>query len=494
MVAALILPAIAGALWLSAVSVFVRQVSSAGSPPRVAQWDGPIEDANLPEAAFLFEDEAWLIRFASLDDFDAEFEALTLGREWDHRLVVVHIDLPHGIAETGWDLMPILGGRRVELRGVARRADGGISLLLADGRLGLRAISLLSDRRAVDHGTVAVPSHAGVLGVRWAEGRLRAALRDGHAASWGEGPATLEIIEGCPQVDEFARDRQPVAARWTEQGWDVLVWDAPNQWRWTLSGESPARPQSGLEYGALGLRSQPFDELISPWPSGLGEPIDPEVRTRSSTRNILRATGEGTWENAAAAGGFWDWCLPGATKWVCVSHAPFEHRTRIFDGEGHDRTSELHPRFGPADPVVVESAASGFWVLDVSHTSAEGRIYYRLNDDLTRADPMRWGERYRRARPRTHEEALVWQATSGPSLMVLMDGDAAESIWLWIATLELPVELFGFPASVVLFGLLGLALRFRPRPTAKASVFLFAILLALMLWMGPGYVQVLPYV
>ena len=497
-------------MWLAAAALFVHQVSTEGSPPRIAQWDGPVEDGNLPSAAFLFEDEAWLIRSARIDGVESQDDAETP----DHRLVVVHIDLPSGRAETGWDLLPILGGRSTELRGVARRADGGITLLLRD-RPGLRAVSLLRDRGVVDHGALEVASDTHTLGVIWDGDQLRAALDDGSAITWGDGSPTLERIEGVPGVDEadldpnlppwvralrlssaraaLARRQALAAARWTARGWDVLVWEAPNQWRWTLSRDEAAAPETGARYGALGSRHTAFDERVASWPLGLGEPPNREVRTNYSAPRIVRASGEGIWENAAPAGGFWDWCLPHPERWVCVSHAPLEHRTRIFDGDAN-RSSEVHGRFSPADPVLVEASGGGFWILDVSHTSADGRIYYRLNDDLTRADPMSWSERYRHARPRTREEARAWQATSGPSAMMVMDNDTGESIHLFFATLALPVQLFGFPAATLLFLLFALALRRPPFTAALISILLFGIVLGVQLVMATGYLRLLSYV
>lgn len=429
------------ALWLFAIGLLVQQLATVGSPPRVAAWDGPPEEDNLPLRAFLFEDEAWLLRDAP------------------DRNVVVHLDLARGRAETGWDLAEF-GPRSLRVEGAARREDGAITLVIE--HRGLSAITLTRDRDVLSHGAARIDSLVGVIGVQWVGTTLRAALGDGRQVSWRDGVVDVQPIAGCPQGDGHGRDTWLEAARWSDAGWDVLVWESPDRWRWT-HGDTNARPEWAATYGGLSLRHEPFETPIHVGAPELGAPPNAEVRARDEPGRALRWLGEHRWENASASGGFWDWCLPRGARWVCVSHAAFEHETRLFDDQGHDRTTSIHGHFSPADPVIVEAEAGGFWVLDLSNTSEDGRIYYRLNDDLSRADPLSFGERYARARPRTREQAREWQATSGPSAMIWPEGDVGFAVAMFLGTVALPLELFSFPIALVVLALLAATLRVKSR-------------------------------
>jgi hypothetical protein len=459
-------------LWLIALGLLVRQLVNVGSPPRIASWEGPIEDDNLPEDAFLFEDEVWSIRDAP------------------DRPTVVRIDLARGVAQTGWDLTPF-GPDSLRVEGVARRDDGALTLVIQ--RRGLRAITLTREREVVDHGTARIDTLVGVIGVRWVGATLHVALGDGRDVSFREGAADVQPIEGSPRVDWRTRDRWLAAARWSDTGWDVLVWEAPDRWRWTR-GDTRARPEWAATYGGLSVRHRPFDAPIHVGPPELGPPPNAEVHVRAEPGRALRWLGEDRWENGSAAGGFWDWCLPRGARWVCVSHDAFEHETRLFDDEGHDGSASIHGRFSPADPVIVHATEGGFWVLDLSNTSEDGRIYYRLNDDLSRADPLSWSERYRRARPRTHEEARAWQATSGPSVMAWSESETVFAVTMFLATIELPIEVFTFPIAMIAFLIAASTMRVRGRGAAFLALAFFGAQLGLALLSLPGFLQILPLV
>lgn len=461
---------LACAVWLIALGLFVHQLETVGSPPRVASWEGPAEDDNLPVAAFLFEDVAWLVRDAP------------------DRSIVVRVDLARGVAETGWDLSA-LGADGPDIEGVAQREDGGLTLLLEHH--GLTAITLTRDREVVSHGTAQLDTLVGVIGVAWVGDTLHAALGSGQSVSWRDGVARgVAPIEGSPRVDWRARDTWLAAARWTDAGWDVLVWDRPDRWRWTRGGDD-AGPDWAASHGGLSHRFAPFDGPVHVGPPELGPPPHPEVRARLEPGRALRAMGGGRWESASAAGGFWDWCLPRGDRWVCVSHDAVGHRTELFDEDGHDGSRSVHDRFAPADPVIVEASGGGFWVLDLSNTAEDGRIYYRLNDDLTRADPLGWHERYRRARPRTREDARVWQATSGPSAMIWPEDETLLAISLFLGTIELPTAIFAFPIALLAFALAAAALRVGRRGAALLALAIFGGELLLALLTLPGFVHLL---
>lgn len=467
---------LACALWLLCLGLFAHHVTTIGSPPRVASWDGPPEDDNLPGRAFLAEDEAWLLRSGSEGS------------------VLVRVDLARGAAETGWDLSP-LGERSARVEGVALRDDGALTLIVA--RRGLSAFTFTRDRRVVAHGSASVDPYVGVLGVIWVGDTLRAALANGQELRWREGDVAVLPIDGCPAVTR-ERDVWLAAARWQDAsgagaGWDVLVWERPDRWRWTRDTRA-AEPTWAARFGGVSLRHPPFDERVPVGPPSLGPPPNPEVRARSEPGSSLRSVGPGRWEDATAAGGFWDWCLPRGAHWVCVSHAAFEHRTHLFDDQGHDGSRAVHERFAPADPVIVEASGGGFWVLDLSNTSEDGRIFYRLNDDLTRADPLGWLERYRRARPTTEAEARVWQATSGPSARMVYDDDGLGAVLRFLATVELPFAFFAFPIALLAFVLAALALRVQRRGAALLALGIFGGQLLLALLTLPGFLHLLSLV
>ena len=459
-------------LWLITLGLFARQLVSVGSPPRIARWEGPPEDDGLPQRAFLFEDEVWSIRHAP------------------DRPVAVRIDLTRGVAQTGWDL-DAFGPGSLRVEGVARRDDGALTLLIE--HRGLRAITLTREREVVDHGAARIDTLVGVIGARWVGATLQVALGDGRRVSFRDGVAEVQPIHDAPSVDWRTRDTWLAAARWSDAGWDVLVWQAPDRWRWTHES-TRARPEWAATHGGLSLRHAPFDTPVHVGPPELGAPPSTEVQPRAEPGRALRWLGEGRWENASAAGGFWDWCLPRGAHWVCVSHASFEHETRLLDGEGHDGSGSIHGRFSPADPVIVYAREGGFWVLDLSNTSEDGRIYYRLNDDLSRADPLSWSERYRRARPRTREEARAWQATSGPSMMIWPESDTALAVTMFLGTIELPIELFTFPIALAAFAICALTLRVRARVAAWLAIATFGLQLGLALLCLPGFLAILPLV
>lgn len=472
-IAAVVVASLALAVWLLSLSLFVRQLDTVGSPPRIATWDGPPESDNLPHRAFLFEDEAWLLRDAA------------------DRPVVVRIDLPRGVAETGWDLSPY-GPRSLRIEGVARRDDGALTLVIAHGG-DLSAISLTREREVVDHGAARGDSNVGVIGVRWVGSTLRAVLANGQDVAWRPRGVEVGTVEDCPPVDPHDRNTFLAAARWTEAGWDVLVWERPDRWRWTRSSEH-ASPAWAARYGGVSHRFAPFDEPVPVGPPGLGAPPNPELHVRDEPGSVLRAVGDGQWESARAAGGFWDWCLPRGDRWICVSHDAMAHHTEIFDEEGHEASHAVHDRFSPADPVIVEASGGGFWVLDLSNTSEDGRIYYRLTDQLERADPLSWRERYERARPRTREQAHEWQATSGPSAMIWPEDDTAFAIAFFLGTIELPIALFSFPIAIVVFAISALTLRVQRRGAAVLALSVFGPQLALALLVMAGFVNLLRFV
>ncbi|MBN8611107.1 MAG: hypothetical protein J0L92_11010 [Deltaproteobacteria bacterium] len=471
-IAAVVVSCLALGVWLLALGLLVRQLDTVGSPPRIATWDGPPEDDNLPQRAFLFEDEAWLLRDGS------------------DRSVMVRVDLPRGVAETGWDLSPF-GPRSLEVQGIARREDGWITLVIE--HRGLTAITLTREREVLSHGTAPVDTTVGVLGVRWVGSTLHAALGNGTRVSWRDGHASIAPIAGSPQPDWRTRDTWLAAARWTDLGWGVLVWESPDRWRWTL-GDSDAHGEWAATYGGVGHRFAPFHTPVHVGSPGLGAPPNDEVRARDEPGRALRWIGEGRWENASASGGFWDWCLPRGDRWICVSHDAMAHHTEIFDEEGHRASHAVHDRFAPADPVIVEASGGGFWVLDLSNTSEDGRIYYRLTDELERADALSWRERYERARPRTHEQARMWQATSGPSAMIWPANDTAFAIAFFLATIELPISLFSFPIAIVVFPIAALALRVERRGAAVLALSVFGAQLVLALLAMTGFVSLLRFV
>lgn len=462
--------ALGGVVWLLALGLFAHHVATVGSPPRVAAWDGPAEDENLPVAAFLAEDEAWLLRQAV------------------DRPLVVRVDLARGVAETGWDLS-MLGPETPRLEGVARRDDGALTLVVMHH--GLVALTLQRDRSVQRHGSVRLDPSVAVIGVVWVGETLHAALSDGRSVAWRDGSAAIEPIAGCPPI-EHPRDLWLAAARWTAGGWDVLLWERPGRWRWTLGGTGA--PAWAASYGGLSHRFAPFDEPVHVGAPGLGPPPSDEVRPRLEPGSALRATGAGTWENASAAGGFWDWCLPHGERWLCVSHDATSHRTELFDGEGHRTRVAVHERFAPADPVVVDASGGGVWVLDLSNTSEDGRIYYRLTGELARADALDARERYERARPRTRAEARAWQATSGPSAMFLPTSPEASALGLFFLTVALPISLFSYPAALLVVALTAAALRLAGRGAARAVLVLLGLQLLLALVTLPRFVHLLAYV
>ncbi len=460
------------AVWLLAIGLLVVQLDSVGSPPRIAAWDGPAEDDNLPIGAFLFDDEAWLLRDGS------------------DRPVVVRIDLPRGVAETGWDLSSF-GSQSLEVQGIARRGDGALTLVIE--HRGLTAITLTREREVVSHGIARVDTTVGVIGVRWVGETLHAALGNGGHVSWRDGSARVAPIAGSPQPDWRTRDTWLAAARWTDTGWDVLVWERPDRWRWTRGG-SDATPGWAATYGGIGHRFAPFDMPIHVGAPGLGPPPTDQLRARDEPGREHRWIGDGLWESATASGGFWDWCLPRGVRWICVSHDAMGHHTTLFDDDGQETHRAVHDRFSPADPVTVEASDGGFWVLDLSNTSEDGRIFYRLGDDLTRTDPLSWSERYRRARPRTRDEARAWQATSGPSAMIWPEDDTAFAITMFLGTIELPIALFSFPIAMIAFALGCVALRVGRRGAAILAMAVFGPQLLLAMLTLPGFVQLLEYV
>lgn len=382
---------LAAALW-SGAALRVGLCLLQPSPPRVLRWSDPSPvDRGLHDQLVVDGDGAWL--FAALQGPEGR-----VGTE------VRYLDLAAGVVRLDWTLPP---GRLV-LEAVVPDAGDLLVVLAGDG---LRAARLQRAGGVVDLGRLEGRGSPAAA-VKVGDG-LEVLTEGGRALAFRPNGAE-DRGQVAPPPDVF-RSGEVAAATWAD-GWQVGVWRRDGRSYSVLpltpGAPAPAAPVDRVPFGAIGVSRLTGPELPLPTP-----PAPLPTGVRGGSHRALRVVGDHV-ERLPLWGGFWHWCMEAGPGVICLEHDPLEDTTGWTHSGGARSTSTVHPRWSPADPLLLPASSGGWWLLDHSHVALDGRIYLRLDEDLRRLDPLSPWERLRRVSPQTHDEVRALMATGGPRAVV----------------------------------------------------------------------------